>query len=177
MRPSSLVRLLLRARLALLSGAACGSASTGPVSRGEGLSRDATTAPTASDGDASYCTSLDEACTRDSGGGFPSYRCVSDWTAARKPATWCTSNYLFVTILPNCGGYNVVVESPLNSDLATQYYYSTATGALLAIKLWSDNTQSASCIGGRDTLAISLGACLPDGRAVSVCEGSDAAAD
>jgi hypothetical protein len=64
-----------------------------------------------SDAGLGSCPGIDQACARDGGA---LYHCVLDWASAQRPSTWCTKPNEFVSIYPDCDGYDIVEDE---SDL------------------------------------------------------------
>ncbi|MGH7269577.1 MAG: hypothetical protein ACREJ3_04025, partial [Polyangiaceae bacterium] len=113
----------------------------------QACSRDGGVSPsvlaTTVDAGSGACPLMDQACAHDAGA---LYHCVRDWATAQRPSSWCTQQNVFVSIFSDCDGYDIVEESPIASDLATDYYYDLTTGALVGIELYSDNVGTASCL-------------------------------
>lgn len=127
-----------------------------------------------SDAGLGSCPGIDQACARDGGA---LYHCVLDWASAQRPSTWCTKPNEFVSIYPDCDGYDIVEESPISSDLATDYYYDQTTGALVGVELYSDNVGSASCLAG-SIQPVPLTDCSHGKPPVNVCGSpADASSD
>lgn len=121
------------------------------------------------------CPSIDEACAREAGA---FYHCVRDWATAQLPSTWCADANSIVSIHSDCGGYDIVEESPQASDVATDYYYSLTSGMLVGVELYSFNVGAASCLAV-SVNAISVADCAGSKPAVSLCDriAGDASAE
>jgi hypothetical protein len=134
---------LLGFLLALVSAGAC-SSTTGQRDAG------------------SACPSLDSYCATN--------HCVSDWSEARKPSTWCTADagatyQRPVSIQADCSGFNVVVLS--GTDTSMFYLYDPGTGVLVGVG--ANGFGPSRCLGGTlPTTPISF-ACLEGGVSESVC--------
>jgi hypothetical protein len=91
--------------------------------------------------------------------------CVSDWSDAAKPSSWCTTDagapyelgYADVLIEPDCSGFNVVVLSA--TDTSIFYFYDVATGKLAGV----GRNGLQSCLAGTLPAASLSFACIDGG--------------
>jgi hypothetical protein len=90
-----------------------------------------------SDAGSTTCPSVASLCAGDAAPvGFAgdcrfTYHCVSDWKSGTDPSSWCSCDPA-VFRLPNCGGYNVILDE--NVDVAYAYAFDVDSGALVGIQ-------------------------------------------
>jgi hypothetical protein len=91
------------------------------------------------------CPSIESYCAKN--------HCVSDWSDAENPSTWCTTDagtpsdiarYGNVYIHMDCGGFDLVVLGGV--DTATFYLYDLGTGNLVAVG--ANNLGGQRCLAG-----------------------------
>jgi hypothetical protein len=122
--------------------------------------------------DAGACrATIDAYCASDASS-CPDCRCVSDWSTAKDPSQWCSSNRgARVFVYPQCDGFHLVVLG--YADTSTFYYYDPVT--LKLVRVENHGNGGAFCVAGQAGPVVPLTDCLDGALPTSICERDSAA--